>query len=116
MKSSFKVSYELTYVASNYFKFLICTFARISSDNNIDNSTEVLRAWLEKNGPSYHGYKAVLDEESKGFEGERGIADWTVERYLHIINLREAAFRAARAQWADYLWVISSNMFQIHLN
>ena len=41
-----------------------------------------------------------------GFEGEIGPCHWTLERFNHVIHLREKAIKTARNMWADYLLVI----------
>lgn len=77
----------------------------IRSDNNIDNSPEILRHWLSSKGQEYHAIDLEMDEESSGLEAEESIADWPLSRFYHIINLREGVLNFAKKIWADYVFV-----------
>lgn len=92
---------NFSFVTKNYISF----FLRIHSDNNIDNSIEILSTWLVNKGNEYHGIEINFDKESNGFEDENGIADWSTQRFLHVINLREKSLIAGSNMWADFLWV-----------
>ncbi|XP_012266997.2 glycosyltransferase 25 family member [Athalia rosae] len=85
----------------------------IRSDNNVDNTIDVLKTWLDsKNGKEkYHRVSFEYDKSSKGFQGEKGIADWTPERFNHVIDLREQALEYARDVWADFLLMIDADAF-----
>ncbi|KOX78466.1 Glycosyltransferase 25 family member [Melipona quadrifasciata] len=76
----------------------------IYSDNNFDDSIQILTLWLNNEGRKYHGVEANFDLESSGFEDEKGIAHWSPQRTLHVINLREKALNAGRNIWADFIW------------
>lgn len=78
---------------------------RIRSDNNIDNSIEILKIWLEKEKTKYHAVDFLFHEETNGFDDEKGIADWSSSRFSHIIKLREEAMNYARKVWADFIFV-----------
>ncbi|XP_076241704.1 glycosyltransferase 25 family member isoform X2 [Calliopsis andreniformis] len=83
----------------------------IQSDNNIDNSIEILSTWCKISNEKYHSIDITFDEESHGFEDEDGIADWSTQRFLHIINLREKALNQARFMWADFIWMLDADVF-----
>ncbi|XP_076679552.1 glycosyltransferase 25 family member [Andrena cerasifolii] len=83
----------------------------IQSDNNIDKSIEILTTWLKSKGNEYHGVEANFDEKSHGFENENGIAEWSTQRFLHVINLREKSLNAGRNMWADFVWMLDADVF-----
>lgn len=86
------------------FNFIL--FFRICSDNNIDNTNEILRAWLAEESEKYHTVDIYIDEKSNGFEDEESNTDWSLLRFTHVINLRQEALNYARKIWADFIWVI----------
>lgn len=88
----------------------------IHSDNNIDNSIEILSTWLVNKGNEYHGIEINFDKESNGFEDENGIADWSTQRFLHVINLREKSLIAGSNMWADFLWMLDADVFLTNPN
>lgn len=60
---------------------------------------------MNNESSKYHGVEVNFDEESSGFKDENGIAHWSTQRFLHMINLREKALDAGRNIWADFVWV-----------
>lgn len=88
----------------------------ICSDNNIDNSIEILSAWLKNERSKYHGVEINFDEKSNGFEDENEIAHWSPQRFLHVINLREEALHAGRNIWADFIWMLDADVFLTNPN
>lgn len=88
------------------FLILFFFFFRICSDNNIDNTSEILRAWLAGVSEKYHTVNTYIDEKSYGFKDEESSTDWSLLRFTHVINLREKALNYARKIWADFIWVI----------
>lgn len=84
---------------------------RIRSDNNVDNSIEILKIWIEEEKKNYHSVDFLFHEESNGFEDEKRIADWSPSRFSHIIKLREEAINYARKVWADFIFVSLKNIF-----
>ncbi|KAG7211162.1 hypothetical protein KM043_010486 [Ampulex compressa] len=88
----------------------------ICSDNNVDNSIEILNAWLEVEEKYYHGVYLKLDEKSSGFDDEDGVADWSPQRFTHVIGLREEALNYGRLIWADFLWMLDADVFLINPN
>lgn len=85
--------------------YIFCIF-RIRSDNNIDNTIDVLNTWLKKHNKEYHSIDLILDDKSEGFSDEKGIADWSNNRFSHVIKYREEALNYARRIWADYIFVM----------
>lgn len=83
----------------------------IRSDNNIDDSIEILKKWIEAEKPKYHDVDFLFDEKSNGFADETGIADWSASRFSHVIKLREEAMNHARKMWADFIFMIDADIF-----
>ncbi|XP_012279221.1 glycosyltransferase 25 family member [Orussus abietinus] len=83
----------------------------IRSDNNVDATAEILRIWLDEKGRNYHSVDVEIDNESNGIQGEKGIADWPLERFNHVINLREEALNYGRRIWADYVFMLDADAF-----
>lgn len=88
----------------------------IRSDNNIDNTSEILKTWLKTESKKYQDVNIYINEESNGFDDESSIADWSNQRFEHIINLRQEALDYARKIWADFIWMIDADIFLIHSN
>lgn len=88
----------------------------IQSDNNIDNSIEILSTWIKTESDKYHGVEVNFDEKTHGFEDEDGIADWSTQRFLHIMDLREKALTAGRLMWADFVWMLDADVFLVNAN
>ncbi|XP_033304029.1 glycosyltransferase 25 family member [Bombus bifarius] len=88
----------------------------ICSDNNIDNSIEILSTWLKNERSKYHGVEINFDEKSNGFEDENEISHWSPQRFLHVINLREEALHAGRNIWADFIWMLDADVFLTNPN
>ena len=86
------------------FNFMAFDF-RISSDHNIDNTSNVLLDWVNKTKSLYHNVHIEVNEEPQAYDWESGPIDWPEERFLHLIQLRQTALQEARRQWADYLFV-----------
>lgn len=87
-------------------------FYRIRSDNNSDNSIEIVETWLKNVENSYHTVDSIFDKSSQGFHDEEGISHWSPNRFAHIINLREEALSRAKQMWADYIWVNIKHSFK----
>lgn len=78
---------------------------RIRSDNNIDDTINVLKTWLNDYGKNYFSINATLDDNTNGIDDEIGIADWSINRFEHVIKLREEILDHAKRIWADYIFV-----------
>ncbi|XP_014661616.1 PREDICTED: procollagen galactosyltransferase 2-like [Priapulus caudatus] len=83
----------------------------VRADHSIDNTSAVLREWVNGAGPLYHSYDMRFDDSPSFFADEIGPMDWPESRYYHIINLREEALNAARRMWADYAFFVDSDNF-----
>ncbi|KAG5887523.1 hypothetical protein JTB14_022135 [Gonioctena quinquepunctata] len=106
-------AHTLPYFLSNFRK-LNYPKERISlwirSDHNSDKSLEILRLWIAAVKDEYHSINTEFVEDvSPQYPHESGPAHWTVERFNHIIRLRESALNFARSIWADYLLCIIMN-------
>ncbi|XP_033222160.1 glycosyltransferase 25 family member-like isoform X2 [Belonocnema kinseyi] len=88
----------------------------IRSDNNIDKSIEILNTWLEQQKTKYHAVDFLFDDKSKGFDDEKGIADWSPTRFSNIIKLREEAVHHARKIWADFIFMLDADVFLTNPN
>lgn len=77
-----------------------------------------MSTWIKTESDKYHGVEVNFDEKTHGFEDEDGIADWSTQRFLHIMDLREKALTAGRLMWADFVWVSTglNAFFSIHLS
>ncbi|KAI5734308.1 hypothetical protein M8J77_004941 [Diaphorina citri] len=82
----------------------------IRSDHNIDNSSYIVKDWLEAHQHEYHHVNSILDMETYSEQNE-DIAHWSEERYTHLINLRESALISARKLWADYILFLDADVF-----
>lgn len=83
----------------------------IRSDNNVDNSIEILNKWISSRSELYHSLNVHLNASSTGFEDERSIADWSSRRFTHVIDLREQALDYARKIWADFILMLDADVF-----
>lgn len=75
------------------------------SDNNIDNSIEILNNWINSERNKYHSLSINLNTTSIGHHDEITITDWSPQRFAHVIDLRERALNYARGAWADFILV-----------
>ncbi|XP_060602538.1 procollagen galactosyltransferase 1-like isoform X2 [Ruditapes philippinarum] len=92
----------------NYPKEKIALWIR--SDHNIDNSTAILNKWIKATEHMYNSVEFVFDDTPTGFAGEIGPCHWTIERFNHVIQLRQKAIKTARNMWADYLLMIDADV------
>ncbi|XP_039286759.1 glycosyltransferase 25 family member isoform X2 [Nilaparvata lugens] len=84
----------------------------IRSDHNEDKSIEILQEWLAEWAAHYHGVDAEFSSSPPyRLPEENGPAHWPLSRYSHIISLREKALNAARNMWADFVWLLDSDVF-----
>lgn len=70
----------------------------------MDNTSGILNEWASN---ARDVYSAVTVEESADpeYSPDGGLYEWTDERYIHIIALRQKALDHARKTWADYIFV-----------
>ncbi|XP_023809856.1 procollagen galactosyltransferase 2 [Oryzias latipes] len=74
-----------------------------ATDHNVDNTTAMLREWLKKAQQVYHFVEWRPMEEPRSFTDEWGPKHWPPSRFNHVMKLRQAALKAARERWADYI-------------
>ncbi|NWI75837.1 GT252 galactosyltransferase, partial [Dryoscopus gambensis] len=76
-----------------------------ATDHNIDNTTAILREWLKNVQHLYHDVEWRPMEEPPSYPEEFGPKHWPSSRFTHVMKLRQAALRAAREKWSDYILV-----------
>lgn len=84
----------------------------IQTDHNKDKTLEIIETWIAVVEKSYHFVSVNIDNSTEKFPDENGPAHWSVERFKHMINLREEALHTARKVWADFIFV-GSFMFDL---
>uniref|UniRef100_A0A8C6SBZ4 Collagen beta(1-O)galactosyltransferase 2 n=1 Tax=Neogobius melanostomus TaxID=47308 RepID=A0A8C6SBZ4_9GOBI len=80
-----------------------------ATDHNMDNTTAMLREWLKKGQGVYHYVEWRPMEEPKLYTDEWGPKHWPPSRFGHVMKLRQAALKAARERWADYILFVDSD-------
>uniref|UniRef100_A0A673CCP4 Procollagen galactosyltransferase 2-like n=1 Tax=Sphaeramia orbicularis TaxID=375764 RepID=A0A673CCP4_9TELE len=76
-----------------------------ATDHNVDNTTAMLREWLKRAQHTYHYVEWRPMEEPRSYTDEWGPKHWPPSRFNHVMKLRQAALKAARERWADYILV-----------
>lgn len=95
----------MRHICRTYSRIIENSSFRIHSDNNIDNSIEILETWLKEQGDKYFLVNVTLDKKTHGHQDENSFTDWSPTRFEHIIKLRENILNYARRIWADYVFV-----------
>ncbi|KAM9762402.1 procollagen galactosyltransferase 2 [Menidia menidia] len=80
-----------------------------ATDHNVDNTTAMLREWLKRAQQLYHYVEWRPMEEPRSYTDEWGPKHWPPSRFGHLMKLRQAALRAARERWADYILFVDSD-------
>ncbi|XP_013858341.1 procollagen galactosyltransferase 2 [Austrofundulus limnaeus] len=80
-----------------------------ATDHNVDNTTAMLREWLKKAQQVYHSVEWRPMEEPRSYTDEWGPKHWPPSRFKHVMKLRQAALKAARERWADYILFVDSD-------
>ncbi|XP_029001624.1 procollagen galactosyltransferase 2 [Betta splendens] len=80
-----------------------------ATDHNTDNTTAMLREWLKRAQGVYHYVEWRPMEDPKSYVDEWGPKHWPPSRFSHVMKLRQAALRAARERWADYILYVDSD-------
>ncbi|XP_072104221.1 procollagen galactosyltransferase 1-like [Mobula birostris] len=88
----------------------------IATDHNMDNTTAVLREWLVNVQRFYHSIEWRPMDEPKSYPDEIGPKHWPDSRYEHVMKLRQAALKAARDRWADYILFVDADNFLTNPN
>lgn len=67
---------------------------------------EIIERWLTAWAGAYHlVHKDIKQSPPYRLPEELGPAHWPLERYSHMIKLREKALEFSRKVWAEYIWV-----------
>nr|XP_033507194.1 procollagen galactosyltransferase 2 [Epinephelus lanceolatus] len=80
-----------------------------SSDHSVDNSTAMLHEWLRGVQHLYHSVEWRPAEQPSSYADEQGPKHWPDSRFTHVMRLKQAALRAARRLWADYILFVDSD-------
>uniref|UniRef100_A0A3B1JXL4 Collagen beta(1-O)galactosyltransferase 2b n=1 Tax=Astyanax mexicanus TaxID=7994 RepID=A0A3B1JXL4_ASTMX len=80
-----------------------------ATDHNVDNTTAMLREWLKAAQSRYHYVEWRPMEEPRSYTDEWGPKHWSPSRFNHLMKLRQAALKAARERWADYILFADSD-------
>uniref|UniRef100_A0A8C2FXQ2 Collagen beta(1-O)galactosyltransferase 2 n=1 Tax=Cyprinus carpio TaxID=7962 RepID=A0A8C2FXQ2_CYPCA len=80
-----------------------------ATDHNVDNTTSMLREWLKNSQSRYHYVEWRPMEEPRSYTDEWGPKHWAPSRFNHVMKLRQAALKAARERWADYILFVDSD-------
>ncbi|KAJ7993017.1 hypothetical protein DPEC_G00268080 [Dallia pectoralis] len=91
----------------DYPKERIAIWAAV--DHSVDNSTSMLREWMKQTQDQYHYVEWRPMDEPKSYTDEWGPKHWPPSRFSHVMKLRQAALKAARERWADYILFADSD-------
>ncbi|KAK0140483.1 Procollagen galactosyltransferase 2 [Merluccius polli] len=80
-----------------------------ATDHNVDNTTAMLRDWLKRAQSLYHYVEWRPMEEPRSYTDEWGPKHWPPTRFNHVMKLRQAALKAAKERWADYILFVDSD-------
>ncbi|KAG7456859.1 hypothetical protein MATL_G00240430 [Megalops atlanticus] len=94
---------------NSYLAWYVCETLWAAADHSVDNSTAMLREWLQRVQGQYHHMEWRPMEEPRSYADELGPKHWPASRFTHVMKLRQAALRAARQQWADYILFVDSD-------
>ncbi|XP_060773718.1 procollagen galactosyltransferase 2 [Neoarius graeffei] len=81
-----------------------------AADHSMDNTTAMLQEWVSGVEGLYHFVRFRTTEHGKSYYADEfGPKHWPDSRFSHVMQLRQAALRSARAQWADYILFADSD-------
>ncbi|XP_042354217.1 procollagen galactosyltransferase 2 [Plectropomus leopardus] len=80
-----------------------------ASDHSVDNSTAMLHEWLKGVQHLYHSVEWRPTEQPSSYADEQGPKHWPDSRFTHVMKLKQAALRAARRLWTDYILFVDSD-------
>uniref|UniRef100_A0A674CQB4 Procollagen galactosyltransferase 2-like n=1 Tax=Salmo trutta TaxID=8032 RepID=A0A674CQB4_SALTR len=80
-----------------------------AADHSVDNTTAMLQEWIRGVQSQYHSVKWTPMEEPRSHVGELGPKHWPNSRFTHVMELKQAALRSARALWADYILFVDTD-------
>ncbi|XP_063172246.1 inactive glycosyltransferase 25 family member 3 [Candoia aspera] len=74
-----------------------------ATDHNVDNTTQMLQAWLHAVEKRYRSVAWRSVEEPSSYPNELGPKHWTEPRFEQIMRLKQEALDFARSQGAGYI-------------
>ncbi|XP_029309726.1 LOW QUALITY PROTEIN: procollagen galactosyltransferase 2-like [Cottoperca gobio] len=80
-----------------------------ASDHSVDSSWAVLQEWLRAVGHLYHSVEWKPMEQPSSYADEHGPKHWPDSRFSHVMQLKQAALRAARRLWTDYILFVDTD-------
>ncbi|GAA6222576.1 procollagen galactosyltransferase 2-like [Lates japonicus] len=80
-----------------------------ASDHSVDNSTAILQEWLRGVQHLYHSVEWRPLEQPSSYADEQSPKHWPDSRFTHVMKLKQAALRAARRLWTDYILFVDSD-------
>ncbi|TDH06000.1 hypothetical protein EPR50_G00128320 [Perca flavescens] len=80
-----------------------------ASDHSVDNSTAMLQQWLRGVQHLYHSVEWRPMEQPGSYADEQSPKHWPDSRFTHVMKLKQAALRAARRLWTDYILFVDSD-------
>ncbi|XP_041848732.1 procollagen galactosyltransferase 2 isoform X2 [Melanotaenia boesemani] len=80
-----------------------------ASDHSVDNSTAVLQEWLRGVQHLYHSVEWRPTEQPSSYEDEEGPKHWSSSRFTHVMKIKQAALKAAKHLWTDYILFVDSD-------
>lgn len=91
----------------DYNKQLITVY--INTNNNVDNTKEILETWAKEN---QYKYRDIIFEkhEIKGLDETRP-HEWTTERFKTLGAIRNKSIKKARDNFCDYYFVVDCDNF-----
>nr|XP_039248026.1 procollagen galactosyltransferase 1-like [Styela clava] len=81
----------------------------IVSDHNRDNSTKQLEAWVEVFKDKYAKIEFEKPDLPVEYNGQRSDLDWTNDRYIRLLKLRQFALNKARRIDVDFILYIDAD-------
>lgn len=90
-----------------YDKKLISLY--VNTNNNVDNTKELLLSWIDKHKDDYRH----IEFENKEIESLNASAphDWNAERFRALAKIRNRSMQKALEQKADYYFVVDCDNF-----
>jgi len=79
------------------------------ADHNHDNSVEVINKWLQLYRYSYHSTHFDVEDTEIVYKNQLGDLDWTDERYIHLMKLKQRNLEQAFDKWADFAFFIDAD-------
>ncbi|KAI5640341.1 glycosyltransferase family 25 (LPS biosynthesis protein) domain-containing protein [Phthorimaea operculella] len=84
----------------------------IYTDYNEDESSDVIKYWVDVNKEYYHDVIVNYDDtEEPRYKGETSPSQWTQDRFNNVMDLREQALNVAREKWADFHFMLDADVY-----